>query len=257
MKSDAPDKGAAVQFNRLLPEALRVSADELLADWFALSRGAATRPRVAVNFAVTADGAISLASGVSGGIGDEGDLAVFRGLRDRADAILAGSGTVAAEGYGRLIRDETRRAQREQRGLTPDPLMVMISRSGNLPLSAPIFASPEQSIAVFTSEAADRPQVEAALDVTPLAEVNAERAFDLLADQGVRSIVCEGGPQLTSALIAQDLVDDVFLTIAPKLAGGGLTGLVSGPPIDMPVELMLTSVAERNGSLFVRWSRPA
>jgi riboflavin biosynthesis pyrimidine reductase len=73
--------------------------------------------------------------------------------------------------------------------------------------------------------------------------------------KGVRSVLCEGGSKLATSLIGAGLVDDVFLTIAPMLAGGSEQGVVSGAPLDMAVDMPLAHVAERNGSLFVRWSR--
>jgi riboflavin biosynthesis pyrimidine reductase len=171
---------------------------------------------------------------------------------------MAGTATIAAEGYGRLIRDPARRAARTARGLEGDPLAVMITRSGDLPLEAPIFAAPEQRIAAFVPVGCEYRGVAARLELTHLDPVEPEIAFEMLGAGGIRSILCEGGPRVVSGLAAANLIDDVFLTVAPKLAGGGRTGLVDGPPLRVPRQLELAAVAERAGSLFIHWrSRPS
>jgi riboflavin biosynthesis pyrimidine reductase len=76
----------------------------------------------------------------------------------------------------------------------------------------------------------------------------------LREDHGVRSVLCEGGPTLNSHLLAAGLVDELFLTLHPKLTGGAsaLT-IVAGRDLVEPAELRLVSVAEGAGDLFTRW----
>ena len=244
----------SVIYKRLLPNPAEVDAGGLLEGWDPNADTGLGRPRLALNFAVTADGSTTLADGKSGGIGDEGDLFLFRALRDRVDAVMAGTSTIAVEGYRRIIPDEKRRAEREARGLQGDALAVTVSRSGVLPLDAPIFGDEDQKLIAFVPPGGSgftRPGLEEEeLDpVTPVA------VMERLWAKGVRSVLCEGGSKLASSLIAAGLVDDVFLTIAPVLAGGADQGMVSGAPLDMAVDMQLAHVAERDGSLFVRWSR--
>jgi riboflavin biosynthesis pyrimidine reductase len=77
-----------------------------------------------------------------------------------------------------------------------------------------------------------------------------------LREEGVRALLCEGGPTLHGALQAAGLVDDLFLTIAPKLVGGIAPRILEG---DLPgVEpLELTWLLEEDGELFARYSRRA
>jgi riboflavin biosynthesis pyrimidine reductase len=71
---------------------------------------------------------------------------------------------------------------------------------------------------------------------------------------GVRSVLCEGGPTLNSHLLAADLVDELFLTLNPKLSGGAAAfTIVAGRELVEPRELALVSVAEGDGDLFTRW----
>jgi len=73
-------------------------------------------------------------------------------------------------------------------------------------------------------------------------------------DQGVRALLCEGGPTLHASLQALGLVDELFVTIAPKLAGEGAPGLLDG---ELPgvAELELAWLLEEDGELFARYRR--
>jgi len=73
-----------------------------------------------------------------------------------------------------------------------------------------------------------------------------------LREEGVRALLCEGGPTLHGALQAADLVDELFLTIAPKLAGGGAPNILEGTLPDLS-ELELAWLLEQDGELFARY----
>ena len=75
-----------------------------------------------------------------------------------------------------------------------------------------------------------------------------------LARRGARRILCEGGPTLNAALFAAGLIDDVFLTIAPKVVGGHdpLT-IVKGDQFADTIHLELGSLVELEGELFLRY----
>ena len=75
-----------------------------------------------------------------------------------------------------------------------------------------------------------------------------------LREEGVRALLCEGGPTLHGQLQAVGLVDDLFLTIAPKLAGGGAPRIVEGE-LQEVAELELAWLLEQDGELFARYSR--
>src|SRR5207248_1063785 len=107
------------------------------------------RPYTVVNFVASADGRAAF-RGRSGALGDEGDRQMFHGLRERVDAVFAGTATMRGERYGRLVRDPERRRRREQAGLAPEPLACLISRTGEVPLEIPLFAEPESRVVIFT-----------------------------------------------------------------------------------------------------------
>ena len=75
-----------------------------------------------------------------------------------------------------------------------------------------------------------------------------------LREEGVRALLCEGGPTIHAALEAAGLVDELFLTIAPKLAGGGAPRILDGP-LPGVVEFELAWLLEEDGELFARYRR--
>jgi riboflavin biosynthesis pyrimidine reductase len=75
-----------------------------------------------------------------------------------------------------------------------------------------------------------------------------------LRKEGIRSLLCEGGPTLNATLFAESLIDELFLTVAPTVAGAAekLT-LVEGLPLPRPVDLELLTVHEAGGHVFMRY----
>jgi riboflavin biosynthesis pyrimidine reductase len=76
-----------------------------------------------------------------------------------------------------------------------------------------------------------------------------------LREEGVRALLCEGGPTLHGALQASGLVDELFLTIAPKLAGGESPRILEGAALPAPQELELAWLLKQDGELFARYRR--
>lgn len=244
-----------MKFRCLYPEPATVELLALLGDLRLSERASEERPYVIANFVASADGRATL-GGRSGALGDEGDHAMFHGLREQVDAVLAGTGTLQAEHYGRLVRTPDREARRVALGLAPTPLMCIITRSGAIPTDIPLLGDPGSSVVIYTG-APVTITAEADVEVvhvdpahlTPLTVLRRLRA-----DRGIRSVLCEGGPTLFGALVHTQVVDELFLTVAPKLAGGGV-----GPPITVgaellnPSELALEWILERAASLFLRY----
>jgi riboflavin-specific deaminase-like protein len=213
------------------------------------------RPFVAVNFAATVDGRATI-DGVSRSIGSSADTLMLSRLRTRFDAIMIGAGTMRAERYGRLISDQEQRERRERIGLPHDPLMVIISGRLDLPWDAPLFSEGWGRVLIFTSSAAEPPQTATSLRIIRHdGHVNLTEALrQLRKERGIRALLCEGGPRLHGELQAQELVDELFLTIAPKLAGGQAPRILEGN-LAKVAELQLAWLLEEEGELFARYAR--
>jgi riboflavin biosynthesis pyrimidine reductase len=221
-------------FTRLLPDR---ATDLKAADLAAAIRGPAPaeRPFMLVNMIATADGRATIA-GRTGPIANRADYELFHALRTRVDAVMVGAETVRVEGYGRL-----------------GPLAVLVTRSAWVPAEAGLLKAPENRVLVLTpSEQATLPPC--AAQVSYLRAPLADGVRRLRSEHGIRSILCEGGPQLLGNLVRAGLVDELHLVIAAKLAGGrDPVTIVTGPAFDPPLDLDLMSLHESGGYLFLRY----
>jgi riboflavin-specific deaminase-like protein len=240
---------------RLLPDLAETTVAEQVAELDLVSLARDDRPYVITNFALTLDGHATI-SGRSGEIGSSADTAMLVGLRTRVDAVMIGAGTMRAERYGRVIGDPAKRARREREGLAPDPLVVIVSGRLDLPWDAPLFTEGFGRALICTSSDRDPPPTTTAVRV-----LRHPGGLDLAAvlehlrrERGVRALLCEGGPRLHGELVDAGLVDELFVTHAPKLAGGVGPGLVAGlEERQRPLELAWLLTEETTGELFGRY----
>lgn len=242
-----------MRFTRLLPEPGSVDLDELREELRFSAPDA--RPCTLVNFVASVDGRATI-QGKSGRLGDDGDGAIFHLLRERVDAILAGTGTLATERYGRLIRTDEARERRVKAGLPPEPLALVVTRSGRVPTEIPLFQTPDTRALVFTGAEMAPTDCPADVEVIQLdpGELTLVTVLRKLRQQrGVETLLCEGGPTMFGALLREQLVDELFLTVAPKLVGGQGPTIATGPELAEPAAATLGWALERNGSLFLRY----
>jgi riboflavin-specific deaminase-like protein len=240
---------------RLLPDPGPITVAEQVSELDLVGAAGDERPYTITNFALTLDGQATIA-GRSGSIGTDADTAMLVGLRTRVDAVMIGAGTMRAERYGRVVGDPAKRERREQEGLAPDPLMVIVSGRLDLPWDAPLFTEGLGEVVIYTAYEDDPPQTQTPVQVIrPEAEIDlAALMVTLRSEHGVRAVLCEGGPRLHAQLIEADLVDELFVTHAPKLAGGDGLSLVSGlMERERPLELAWLLHEQASGELFGRY----
>jgi riboflavin-specific deaminase-like protein len=251
-------------YRRLLPDPGETDATAFVQSLeLRNSDTARERPYTIANFVASVDGRATI-DGLSRKLSDPGDRDLFRSLRERADAVLVGTATLAAENYGRMLPQAERRERRLAGGRSAEPLVVTISRRNVIPLGVPLFREPEAHVVVFspmppTMSTATR--LAARLDHRPLQFGHGSRlgpvVETLRREYGVRILLCEGGPTLFGALVRERLVDELFLTLAPRLVGGASgPGVVAGPahpPPEAPAQLELAGVLERDSTLFLRY----
>jgi riboflavin biosynthesis pyrimidine reductase len=207
------------------------------------------------NFALTVDGQATI-EGRSGPIGSDTDTRVLQLLRTQVDAVMIGAGTMRTERYGRMVSDPQLRGLRERaEGLAPDPLAVIVSGTLDLPWDAGLFESGFGRVLILTSSDEDPPATQTTVRVErhPAEGVDLAGALTTMRrERGVRSLLCEGGPRLHANLVERGLVDELFLTTAPKLAGGtGPTLLEGAPPVTHELEPVW--LCEADGELFARY----
>ncbi len=240
---------------RLTPDPGPTTVEEQLDSYEPWQEPRDERPLVAMNFAATVDGRATI-GGVSGPIGSAADTAMLAGLRTRFDAVMIGAGTMRAERYGPPAANPDRRAERERAGLAAEPLTVIVSGGLDLPWDAPLFTEEGGRVLIFTASEEEPPEVATSLRVLRhRGSVDLAAALGHLREElGVRAVLCEGGPRLHAELEAGGLVDDLFLTISPKLAGGEAPRILEGelPAVE---PLALAWLLEEDGELFARYSR--
>jgi riboflavin-specific deaminase-like protein len=240
---------------RLLPDPGETTVERQLDAYTPWEEPREDRPLVAVNFAATVDGRATIA-GVSGPIGSDTDTAMLAGLRSRSEAVMIGAGTMRAERYGPLVPSEEKRQRREGLGLPPFPLVVIVSGRLDLPWDAALFTEGAGEVLVFTASEAEPPETATSVEVVRhegFVDV-VEALRHLRSERGVRALLCEGGPGLHNQLEGAGFVDDLFLTIAPKLAGGDAPRIIEGDlPAVAPLEL--SWLLEEDGELFARYRR--
>jgi riboflavin-specific deaminase-like protein len=247
---------SGIRLRRLLPDPGEVTVVDAVAGLDLGARAPARRPCVACNMVASADGRAAVA-GKSGGLSNAADRELFHELRTAPDAIMVGSGTLRTERYGRFVRDPERRARREAAGRAPDPIGCVVSRSLRLPVDIPLFQDPHSTVVVYTASQHELPSCPARVSVVRLCEeeLTLTTVLDRLrADHDVRSVLCEGGPTILGALLLEDLLDELFLALAPKLVGGGRDpATVEGPGLSVPIDLELAWALESEGCVFLRY----
>ena len=240
---------------RIHPDRVEIDPAEAIAglDWAGLAP--ADRPYLAANMVATADGRAAV-EGRTRAISSDTDRAIFHNLRTQADAIMAGAGTIRSERYGPLIKTDELRNKRIREGLDPNPLAVIVSGRLHLPEDVGLLQDPDSHVVILTQSDGELSGVRAQVDYLraepgpwdPRPQLEALRA-----QHGVRSILCEGGPSLNESLIREGLVDELFLSIAPKLAGGPPLTMLTGDPLAAPLGTQLVSLYEHEGHLFARY----
>ena len=194
----------------------------------------ADRPTVVGNFVSTLDGVVSYNTAEAAGGGEisgffEPDRFVMGLLRALADAVVIGAGTLRAAPEERwtpqFIHPPSASefaALRARLGLSPQPRTVIVTASGAIDLDRPGLADPGVPVAIITTDAGARRlgTPSGHVDVHSLGdEVRPGAMLDALADAGASVVLCEGGPHLFGQLLEAGLVDELFLTLAPQVAG--------------------------------------
>jgi riboflavin biosynthesis pyrimidine reductase len=228
-------------------------------------------PCVFANFVQTIDGVVAipelprsnaLIAGES-----EADRFVMGLLRAFADVVLVGSGTMVASPNGTWLPERVFPSAadefaelRRRRGRPDSPTVAFVTSGRSFDPSHPALA--HQAIVLTTDRAADklRARVPAASEVVAVNDgdrVDLQRACTYLRERGHSLILSEGGPTLFGSLLASGLVDELFLTISPLLAGRAVRPrlpLVEGIELlpETTVGLQLLSARRQENHLFLR-----
>lgn len=183
------------------------------------------RPFVIANFALTADGKVSTRNHTPAQFGSAHDHQRLLEIRASGDAVIAGRRTVETDQMSLGLPD------------TPPeqcPLRVLISESGRISPKWKVFHSGGGAIVIFTTPAMPAKNRDALknhprVTLHEMKTVRLPRVLEILRRRHrVRKLVCEGGPQLFRSFLEIDAMDQLHVTIAPRLFGGAAAPTLTG-----------------------------
>ena len=228
-----PDDAAGVRFTVL--DTAESLDENRLTDVYAYPDAVASS-WVRGNMIASLDGGATT-DGTSGGLGGPGDRAVFAVMRQLADVVLVGAGTVRAENYSGAQFSPAQRQARQRRGQAEVPPIAVLTNSAMLDHDAKLFTRTEVPPLILTctdavSDATGRlGSVAEIIDASgPRPDrADAAAALKALADRGLLRLLVEGGPGILGLLIEHDLLDELCMTVAPVLVGGAAQRIATGP----------------------------
>lgn len=216
------------------------------------------RPWVLANMVCGLDGSTAIGGRV-GQLSGDTDRTLLIDLRSVADVVLVGAATARQERYGPPRLPDDRRHRREGEGRPAVPRLAIVSRSldlagadralqpgdgGERPVIVTCETSPEEARAELAEVA----------DIVMAGDQRVEPRLALagLVDRGAGVVLCEGGPSLLGELLAEEVVDELCLTLAPVVGGDPLPVAVlpGGAPVS---RARLAHVLEADGDLFLRY----
>jgi riboflavin-specific deaminase-like protein len=192
-------------------------------------------PFIFSNFAITADGKIAFVNGRFTPFSSRSDREHMMELRATADAVLCGARTVEETGTilgAGGIKFQKRRLKRK---LPEFPLRVIASGNGSIDPHANIFKKHFSPVVVLATGRISKAKLKTLRGVADAVEIFGEREIDFQAafrwlrkKWNVKRLLCEGGGELNNALVQAGLVDELHLTICPKIFGGKNAPTIAG-----------------------------
>ena len=213
---------------------------------------------VRVNMIYSADGA-AVFGGRAGPLSSHTDQQLLKILRGFADVVLVGAATARAENYGPVQLSERQQAERQRAGKSKPPPIAVISRTGELPTR--LVSDPSQPPLLVTgAQSAERHNrsSDQRCGVLVAGEdiVDVARAVALLRGHGLSRVLCEGGPTLLDELVDADVVAEVCVTLAPKLAASQPLSRRRQPSrLPLPAALTLEHALAYDDYVFLKYRR--
>ena len=217
-------------------------------------------PQVCLCLATSLDGRISQEPGKWPTFTSRADREKLFRLRSVSDALLIGANTVREEQLPPLIRKQSLVQERVEKGQSPHPHAVIVSASRKLPLESRYFEENGQKRFLLTSEMDQEERVVfegVGLQLLETGQkLSLRKGLQMLGALGIEKVLAEGGGILTHALLKEDLVDWVHLTVAPVFIGGTQTPLLcTGPTLNPLSRFNLTRCDQIEDELHLEYHR--
>jgi riboflavin biosynthesis pyrimidine reductase len=200
----------------------------------------ADRPKrtalVRLNMIASADGA-SEVDGRSGALGNHDDSLVFGALRAAADAVVVGIATAVSEQY--------------HAPTGADAQIYVVAKEPDVSGDPELFSTGRATL-VLPEDAGPTPDGVAVLRVGKAGRVD---LAGLVAHLAGKVVMFEGGPSLAGAMVSLGLVDEFFLSLAPRVIGGRAARVVHGPDADTTPWELAHVLVDDEGFVFLRYRR--
>ena len=182
-----------------------------------------TRPYVTLSCAMSLDGYLDSAAPGKLAMSNAADFDRVDQLRAESDAIMVGASTVRRDCPRLLVRSEERRLMRLAAGRPSSPAKVTVTASGDLPKQSAFFTAGDVEKLVYCPRGSASRIASRLGDVACVVGLGARVTMaDVVADlgeRGVRRLMIEGGGQLHTQFLVEDLADELQLVIAPFFVG--------------------------------------
>lgn len=236
--------------DRLWPEPARALTDDDI-----VASLQSDVPVLRVNFVSSVDGAVTHDEH-SGGLSDEADKRHFELLRRVCDVVLVGAGTVRTEGYGPMRVSEESARWRVENGMPAHPVFALVSGALDLDPASRIFTeAPVRPIVFTTSRGADKVDGFAEVADVVVAGTKSVPGTDIVAalhERKLFNVLGEGGPHLFGSMLADGVVDELFLTVNPTLEAGDAMRISAGNLRDA-ARLTMSSILSSGSTLLLRY----
>jgi riboflavin biosynthesis pyrimidine reductase len=220
-----------------------------------------TGPWLRANMVGSLDGAAHH-GGRSQPLSSAADMRIFGVLRALADVIVVGAGTVRQEGYGPVKPREAFAAARAAAGQPPAAAVAVVSASLDLDFSAPLFTGAQVPTLLLTGGGAPPARLEAAraagvevVRAGATARVDPALVPGALAARGMTRLLTEGGPTLLGQFASAGVLDELCLTVSPRVALGDAVRVMDGRAAAEPFPFTLEGLLEEDGFLFTRYRK--
>jgi len=217
------------------------------------------KPFVFINIAASVDGKISNEQRRQIRISSNEDLRRVDRLRAESDAIMVGIGTVLSDDPKLTVKSEELRLERIKRGLSENPIRVIVDSKCRIPLNAKVLNGEAKTI-VAVSRQANKNKVkvlmERGVEVVEFGEklVDLRELMNYLYNIGVRKVMVEGGATLNYSLLKEKLVDEIYVYYGNIIIGGqNSPTIVDGQSFNPPINLELISVERLGNGVLTKW----
>ncbi len=219
------------------------------------------RPHVTINMAMSADGKISTYRRETFSLGSAEDRYMMDLLRAKADAVVVGARTLEHDGWAMRIRHADIQHKRINMGRAPNPLNVVLSTDLNLPANREFFTHPDTEKLIITTRSAPRARLRrfekiAETVVLPRTRIRPEDVIAVLRERGAKRVLVEGGATINFSFFEAHLVDEIYITITPRILGGSTAPTVvdgKGFLSRAHPHLELVSCRRRGDEVFLRY----